>query len=98
MTHHSLTTAQIESINGRAPRRWRGYTLEELRTQRLVTQARIMVEKAHLDHIAEGFRRREEGRRSVLQKILGALDVIDYSVMGYTVIQRLSTLFGRRKR
>ena len=45
MNNENLSRAINEVGRRRKTSSWRGYTLEELRTQRVVTQARILIER-----------------------------------------------------
>ena len=82
---------------------WKGYSYEELRYQRALTAIRCELEKdklkASIDSIKQGgfpLLFGGNGNR-LLPKILGALDIADYSLIAFKLCRRLYKLFGRKK-
>lgn len=82
-------------------RRWTGYTLEELRNQRTIVNARIMIERHRLatnvDRLRETFVARSKPA-SVVSRMFSALTYIDWAVMGITVIRKVAPLFSSNHR
>lgn len=84
--------------NGRP---WPGYTLAELRNQRTLTNARIIIERHRLAHSVDLLRDNFTNRTNpvtVVGRLLGALNYIDWAIIGVTMFRKLSPLFRRKKR
>lgn len=76
-------------------RRWRGYTLDELQTQRSINDARIMVQKISLSHELASLRTGQSARRGIFKKMVGALGYVDYAVLGVMALRRISSIISR---
>jgi len=79
-------------MNGVAPQCWKGYTLAQLRNQRIINQAHIVIERAQFSNSLDALKARKASRMSMLRRMMGALNVIDYSVMGLAVARRVHAL------
>lgn len=88
------------SRNKYVSRRWSGYTLEELRNQRALVQARIMIERHRLATSVDDVRHSVLTRTrptTVLGRILGALSYLDWAILGVTLFRKFSPLFNKKK-
>lgn len=97
MNSENLSRAINEVGRRRKISSWRGYTLEELRTQRVVTQARILIERNRLELAYSNVRERRARDKSVIRRVLGALTAVDYAVMGIGVAKRLMSIISHFK-
>lgn len=79
-------------------RRWRGYTLDELRTQRVLTQARIIVEKSRLRSNVNTLRVKRNGERNTFKKIVNALSAVDYAVLALGVVRKVGSIVSHLRR
>lgn len=80
---------------------WKGYTLEELRLQRIVTETKIEIVKAKL--YKEGSQLKENSipapfASPLFKKLIGALDYADYMVMAFSIGRRVMKLIRRKKK
>lgn len=77
-------------------KKWRGYTLDELRYRRALTSVAIEIEKERLTRTVSGIvpnalKGRSPGRFMV-SKLFGALSYMDYMVLGWRLLRRLKKL------
>ncbi len=80
---------------------WKGYTLEELRLQRIVTETKIEIVKAKL--YKEGSQLKENSipapfASPLFKKLIGALDYADYMVMAFSIGRKVMKLIRRKKK
>ncbi len=92
ISSHSLEKAVAEVGRRRKDRKWKGYTLSQLRTQRVIVQARILIEKNRLEMAYDDVRMRRTRDKSILRRVLGALTVIDYGIMAAGIYKRVSAI------
>lgn len=80
---------------------WEGLTLDELRYARALTRARIDISRemlaARTNAIMSGRSQGTEGR-TMLGRMLGALNWIDYGLIALRVGSKLTSLFGRKRK
>lgn len=81
---------------------WNGYTLDELRYQRALTSARLEIEKEKLmqgiNSMRSGLPSFSSGN-SILAKIAGSLNYIDYAVLAFRLFKTVSkAVRGFRRR
>ena len=82
-------------------RRWAGYTLEELRNQRTLVNARIMIERHRLSCDVNDLRESVVAKSkpvTIAGRMFSALSYLDWVVMGVTAIRKISPLFRRHRR
>lgn len=82
-------------------RRWEGYTLEELRCQRALVNARMMIAQNTLSGDVERVRetfacRSKTSHNTMLGRMIGALSYMDWIMLGVGLYRRLSPLLRRR--
>ncbi len=75
---------------------WRGYTLDELRYRRALTAVAIEIEKDRIcrsmsETVPSAMKQRSSGA-SMLSKMLGALNYVDYAVLGWRMIKVIKGL------
>ena len=80
---------------------WEGLTLDELRYARALTQARIEISRemiaARANAIYQG-RSEGTGARTMVGRMLGALNWLDYGLIALRLGSKLSGIFRRRRR
>lgn len=81
--------------------KWKGYTLQDLRIQRLVTETKIEIVKAKI--LKDGNYLKENSipapfTSPLFKKIIGALDYADYMIMAFSIGRRVTKLLRRRKK
>lgn len=81
--------------------KWKGYTLEELRLQRIVTETKIEIVKAKMHK--EGSQLKENSipapfASPLFKKLIGALDYADYMVMAFSIGRKVMKLIRRKKK
>ena len=80
---------------------WDGLTLDEIRYARALTSARIDISRemlaARTNAIMAGRSQGTEGR-TMLGRMLGALNWIDYGLIAIRLGSKISTLFGRKRK
>lgn len=82
---------QAETLS---PKKWRGYTLDELRYRRALTSVAVEIEKDRMARALSGavpnvLRGGRGSRRFMLSKIFGALSYMDYLVLGWRLLRKL---------
>ncbi|MDE6309132.1 MAG: hypothetical protein K2L93_08005 [Muribaculaceae bacterium] len=82
------------------PKAWRGYTLDELRYRRALTEVAIEIERDRItqsitDTVPNALKGRSSGP-SMMSKVFGALNYVDYAVLGWRLIKMVRGL--RRKK
>lgn len=80
-------------------KKWRGYTLDELRYRRALTAVAVEIEKARMSRsvsgiVPNGLRRRSPGR-FMLSKLLGSLSYMDYILLGWRLLRKLKGIKRR---
>ena len=80
---------------------WKGYTLQELRINRIITETRIEIAKAKLLNDSHTLRSKSKPSSfapPLFKKFLGALDYADYMVLAFSIGRKEVKLLGRKKR
>lgn len=78
---------------------WGGYTLDELRYHRALTLARIEIEKERITMSARQMYSNQMGHMpgmrgsGVISKLLSALTIADYAVIGIKIMRKLSAIY-----
>lgn len=76
---------------------WRGYDFDQLRYQRLLTKARLEVEKTRIAETAVAFK---EGTpfmsKGLTQRILSAFTFVDYAVIATKIFRKIKPLFSKK--
>lgn len=95
-------TMKLTTSKSNRRRRWEGYNLEELRCQRALAQARIMIEQHRLNRdvasLRESITKRDPSSRStMIGRMLGALSYMDWILLGIGAYRRLAPLLRKRK-
>ena len=87
----------MENVN------WKGYSIDELRYQRALATIKCELEK---DKLKSAFATIKQGglpmafggnRSGLLSRVLGALDIADYSLIAFKLGRRIYKLFNRKK-
>lgn len=77
---------------------WRGYSLEELRYRRALNEVAIEIEKDKIKRqISDSLPRNDTGA-TMLSRALGALTYMDYVILAFRLIARLSKLYRAWKK
>lgn len=77
------------------PKKWKGYTLDELRYRRALTSVAIEIEKDRLQRTFAGVLPSAEKTQkgtSIISKALGALSYVDYAILGWRLFKTLKKL------
>lgn len=80
---------------------WKGYTLQELRLRRIVTETKIEILKAKVFKDGNNLKQISvpaQFTSPIFKKIIGALDYADYMVMAFSIGRRVVKLLRRRKK
>lgn len=84
---------QIESKK----KHWRGYTLEELRYERVATLARIETQQEVME---AGLDRYRTGNvflsKSTFSRVLTMINYTDFLVLGFKLMRRIAPLFKKK--
>ncbi len=78
---------------GQVEKAWGGYTYEQLKFQILLTHTRIEFNKSMMLSQSQQMMQKKSRSTSIVTRMLGALDYIDYGVMAFKVVNRLIRLF-----
>lgn len=83
--------------------KWEGYTLEELRCQRALAKARIMVAQNRVDRDVARLRTVFTGHSpnlgsSTIGRMLSALSYLDWAIISITLIRKIAPLFSHKKK
>lgn len=73
-------------------RKWRGYTLDQLQDERIVNDAKIEIQKSILENRFEYFKQLGGGK-GAFKKVFSAMNYMDYIVLAFTIIKKLSPIF-----
>lgn len=77
---------------------WNGYTLDEIRFQRVLAMTRLDIEKAKLLNSFNGLSKRPgQASASLLGRLAGALNWLDYAMLASTIAIRLVKFFRRHR-
>ncbi|MCM1110896.1 MAG: hypothetical protein NC336_06810 [Clostridium sp.] len=79
---------------------WQGYTLDELRYQRALTAARLEIQKERLMNQTQTLRGTFGALqpKGVVGKMLRSLDVIDYGILAFRTVSRITSLLRHARR
>lgn len=93
----SMLNAKLPGVPVRSTvtKSWRGYTLDQLRTQRVLTETMIYVETERLKNNISALQSRRQQGKSIYKKVLGALSYVDYAVLAIGVIRRVRSIASR---
>lgn len=83
--------AEVEAVE----KEWGGYTYEELKFQLLLMRTRIELNKTMMMEHSQQMVQKKARSASMLSRMLGALDYVDYGIMAYKMVRRLYKLFRR---
>lgn len=76
---------------------WKGYTLDELRFQRMLALAKIEIEKDQLSHQMNSLSKFGGFGGPIMSKLTSALSYVDYVVVAFRVIRTISKMVKRNK-
>lgn len=93
------------SLQQQAPatkRRWEGYTLEQLRSQRAMVQQRIASTQKRVDlraqQVRSSFMSPTRGMgASLCGRMIGALSYLDWIMLAFSLYKKLAPLFAKKK-
>ena len=80
---------------------WQGYTLEEIRYQRVLTLARIEMEKVKLMSAYQTALHGDKTQKTaigIIGRMFGALNYFDYGLIAYRLGRQLFKTVGRLRR
>ena len=80
---------------------WRGYTLEEIRYQRVLTLARIEMEKVKLMNAYQTAIHGDRAHKTptgILGRMFGALNYFDYGLIAYRLGRQVFKTVGRLRK
>lgn len=80
---------------------WQGYTLQELRLRRIVTETKIEILKAKVFNDSNDLKKNSVPApfaSPIFKKLMGALDYADYMVMAFSIGRKVVKLLKRKKR
>lgn len=75
-------------------RKWKGYTLDELQTQRQINDKRIEAQKMLLAADVDSVKNRESAKSGIFKKFVNSLSYLDYAVLGVSAFKRISSLIS----
>lgn len=94
-----MKTQKIQNqMSTRRNKKWRGYTLDELRTEKVLNQVRIAVCKQRLTMSTQQAVRPQRIASTVMDTVMRMLSVYDYVTIGIAVGRRLMRLFRKKDR
>ena len=79
---------------------WKGLTLDEIRMRRALVQARMEIQKSHLQTHLEGMRERTPlfgGSSSLFSRITGALSFAEYAFLAVRLFRMVAPIFRNKK-
>ena len=79
---------------------WKGLTLDDIRMRRALVQARMEIQKYHLQTHLEGMRERTPlfgGSSSLFSRITGALSVSDHANLALRLFRMVAPIFRNKK-
>lgn len=81
--------------------KWKGYTLQELRIQRIITETKIEIVKSKV--LQDSNKLKESSIPApfgspLFKKVIGALDYADYAIMAFSIGRRVMKLLRRKKK
>ncbi|MDE6301105.1 MAG: hypothetical protein K2M19_05270 [Muribaculaceae bacterium] len=83
--------------NTRSEKAWDGYTLEELRYERIAMEARIDTQR---DILEAGLDRVRSGNiflnKNTFSKVLSMINYTDFMVIGFKLMRRIFPLFKKK--
>ena len=88
------TDKETDSV-AQVEKEWGGYTYEQLKFQILLTQTRIEFNKNMMLAQSQQMMQKKAHSASMLTRMLGALDYIDYGVMEFNLGRRLFRIFRK---
>ena len=80
---------------------WKGYTLEEIRYQRVLTLARIEMEKVKLMSAYQNVMHGEKSHKAatgIMGRMFGALNYFDYGIIAYRLGRQVFKTVGRLRK
>jgi len=79
-------------------KKWRGYSLEELRYRRALNEVAIAIEKDRIMRQVSDTLPRNDTGASMLSRAMGALTYMDYVILAFKFMARLTKLYRAWKR
>lgn len=83
---------------------WKGYSFDELKYQRALVAIKCEIEKEKLITSFAGIKQEKmsavgvNGSNPLLNKLLGALDIADYSFMAFKFGRKLYSIFSKLRK
>lgn len=83
---------------------WRGYTFNEIKFQRALVSIKCEIEKEKLISTFSSIKQSKMsevgtiGKNPLLNKVLGALDIADYSFMAFKFGRKLYSIFSKLRK
>lgn len=74
---------------------WKGYTLDEIRFQRLVALAKAEIGKTYMTSQVKNMTSSHLIKSPMVSKLAGALNYFDYAMLAYRLIRSLSRTFKK---
>jgi len=78
-------------------RQWKGYTLEEIRFQRVLAMMRVELVQQEMFKQVEPYTSKTRFAGAMAGRIAGALNFMDYAMIAITVGRKLYSIFHRKK-
>lgn len=75
-------------------RKWRGYTLDELQTQRKINDEKIAIQKSLLADEVATLKTQRGAESGIFKKMINGLSYLDYAVLGVSAFKRISSLIS----
>ncbi len=75
-------------------RKWRGYTLDELQTQRKINDEKIAIQKSLLADEVVTLKTQRGAESGIFKKMINGLSYLDYAVLGVSAFKRISSLIS----
>lgn len=80
---------------------WAGLTLDQIRMQRAIVQARMEIQKYKMYAQYQGVRERVPllgSGSSLLSRVTGAFSWAEYAFMGFKLVRMITPLFRKRRK
>ena len=83
---------------------WKGYTFNEIKYQRALVTIKSEIEKEKLISTFSSIKQSKisvvgaGGNNPLLNKVLGALDIVDYSFMAFKLGRKLYSIFSKLRK
>ncbi len=83
---------------------WKGYTIDELRYQRALVVIKCEIEKENLKSVVSSYQQNRlsiiggVNSNSLMGRILGAIDIVDYSMVAFKLGRKLFSIIKNRRK